>query len=173
MGALSVPVRDKNTYVIGMLYSTRNEGAPDYLEIKEELIKDYIKDKKAEMVKKSFKNKSLQELASSEGLSIQTPTVSFNNTNNIDAEVIGALFSAQGGKESDQLKPLKGSSGVYLIKIKKVTNADPPANYKVDKEEIDRNTRNIMNGGDYLVRALKRKADIIDNREFLRLKIRY
>jgi len=173
VGTISVPVRDKNTYVIGMLYSTRNEGAPDYLEIKEELIKDYIKDKKAEMIMKSFKNKSIQDLSSTEGISIQTPTVSFNNMNNIDAEVIGALFSANGGKESDKLKPLKGSSGIYMIKIKKVANADSPANYKVDKEEIDRNTRNTIFRQNYLVNALYRKADIIDNREFLRLKIRY
>ena len=175
VGSISVPVRDKNTYVIGMLVSSRNEGAPDYLEIKEDLIKDYIKDKKAEMILKSFKNKSLNELASTENLSIQTPPtpVSFNNMNSIDPEVIGALFSANGGKESDKLKPLKGSNGIYVITIKKVINSDAPASYKLDKEEIDRNTRNIINGNNSLVNALYRKANIIDNREFLRLKIRY
>ena len=28
------PVRDKDTYVIGMIYSTRQKGAPSYEEIK-------------------------------------------------------------------------------------------------------------------------------------------
>ncbi|MDO7609909.1 MAG: peptidylprolyl isomerase, partial [Crocinitomicaceae bacterium] len=128
------PVRDKDTYVIGMVYSTRQKGAPSYEEIKKDIKKDFLTAKKNEIIAKNFSGKSLEELAGAE--SVKPAEVSFKNMNSIDAEVIGSLFSSNGPKENETTNPIKGATGVYVITVDKVVSAATIKSFKVKKQEL-------------------------------------
>lgn len=177
------PVRDKNTYVIGMVYSNRQKGAPSYEEIKKDIKKDFLTAKKNEIIVKNFAGKSLEELAGSE--SVKPAEVSFKNMNSIDAEVIGSLFSSNGPKENETTNPIKGATGVYVITVDKVVSAATIKSFKVKKEEVNRTSimqlvRNPMTYNqnrkpseeNYIINGLYERANIIDNRKLLNLGIR-
>ena len=177
------PVRDKNTYVIGMVYSNRQKGAPSYEEIKKDIKKDFLTAKKNEIIVNNFAGKSLEELAGSE--SVKPAEVSFKNMNSIDAEVIGSLFSSNGPKENETTNPIKGATGVYVITVDKVVSAATIKSFKVKKEEVNRTSimqlvRNPMTYNqnrkpseeNYIINGLYERANIIDNRKLLNLGIR-
>lgn len=177
------PVRDKDTYVIGMVYSTRQKGAPSYEEIKKDIKKDFLTAKKNEIIAKNFSGKSLEELAGAE--SVKPAEVSFKNMNSIDAEVIGSLFSSNGPKENETTNPIKGATGVYVITVDKVVSAATIKSFKVKKEEVNRTSimqlvRNPMTYNqnrkpseeNYIINGLYERANVIDNRKLLNLGIR-
>ena len=177
------PVRDKDTYVIGMLYVTRKKGAPSYEEIKNDIKKDFLVSKKNEIIAKNFAGKTLEELSGAEN--VKPAEVSFKNMSSIDAEVIGSLFSSNGPKENETTKPLKGATGVYVIAVDKVVKAPVLNSFKVKKEEINRTSimqlvRNPMTYNqnrkpseeNYIINGLYEKANVIDNRKLLNLGIR-
>ena len=177
------PVRDKDTYVIGMVYSTRQKGAPSYEQIKKDVKKDFLTAKKNEIIAKNFAGKSLEELSGAE--SVKPAEVSFKNMSSIDAEVIGSLFSSNGPKENQTTKPLKGATGVYVIAVDKVVKAPVLNSFKVKKEELNRTSimqlvRNPMTYNqnrkpseeNYIINGLYEKANVIDNRKLMNLGIR-
>ena len=131
------PIRDKDTYVIGMVYVSRKKGTPTFDEIKKEIKKDFLTEKKNQIIMKNFSGKSLEDLSGIE--SVKPAEVSFNNMNSIDAEIIGSLFSSNGPKESQTTKPLQGSTGVYVIVVDKVNNSSAKSSFKVEKEELNKN----------------------------------
>ena len=176
-------VRDKDTYVIGMLYVTRKKGTPAYEEVKKEIEKDFLVSKKNDIIMKNLAGKTLAELSGAE--SIKPAEISFNNMNNIDAEVIGALFSSNGPKESQTTKPLKGGTGVYVIAVDKVNNSAAKSSFKVEKEELNKNwimqlVRSPMTYNqnrkpseeNYIINGLYERPNVIDNRKLLQLNIR-
>ena len=179
------PIRDKNTYVIGMVYSTRSKGAPNYSEIEDELRKLYINEKKTEMILKDFEGKSIQDLAAEQNLQIQSPSVSLKNLSNIDAKVVGALFSAKNNKEKISLDPIIAENGVYKIFIKSSSVPVEKKSFKVEKEQMNKeqitkmvstpisyNQNRKPSEESYLINSLYKKANIIDNRKLLQLSIR-
>ena len=83
------PISDYDTYIVGMLYTTRKKGTPGYEEIKSDIEKDFRVAKKNEIITKNLSGKTLDELALSE--SVKPGEVAFNNMNNIDAKVIGSF----------------------------------------------------------------------------------
>ena len=173
------PVRDKNTYVIGMVYSNRQKGAPSYEEIKKDIKKDFLTAKKNEIIAKNFAGKTLEELAGSER--VKQAEVSFKNMSRFDAEVIGSLFSSNGPKENETTNPIKGATGVYVITVDKVVSAATIKSFKVKKQELNWELikKDIQpqqppkqNYREYIINSLYERANIIDNRKLLNLGIR-
>jgi peptidyl-prolyl cis-trans isomerase D len=177
------PIRDKDTYVIGMVYLVRVKGTPRYNEIKSDIKKAFIKEKKNQVLMAELKGKSLEDLSANE--TAKPAEVSFNNMNNIDAQTIGALFSANSPKENVTLQPLKSSNGVYLIAVDKTLEATAKKTFKVEKEELNKNwilqmVKNPMSynqnrkisESSYLINGLYKRANVIDNRKLLQLGIR-
>ena len=177
------PIRDKDTFVIGMVYLTRKKGAPEFDEIKKEIKNDFLVEKKNQIIMKNFAGKSLEELSEIEN--IKPAEVSFDNMNNIDAQVIGSLFSSNGPKDKQTTKPISGSTGVYVIAVDKVANAVAKTSFKVEKEELNKSwimqiVRNPMSYSqsqkpseeNYIINGLYQRADLIDNRKLLQLGIR-
>jgi len=173
------PVRDKDTYVIGMVYSNRQKGAPSYEEIKKDIKKDFLTAKKNEIIAKNFAGKTLEELAGSER--VKQAEVSFKNMSRFDAEVIGSLFSSNGPKENETTNPIKGATGVYVITVDKVVSAATIKSFKVKKQELNWELikKDIQpqqppkqNYREYIINSLYERANIIDNRKLLNLGIR-
>jgi peptidyl-prolyl cis-trans isomerase D len=85
-----------------------------------------------------------------------------------EPEVVGALFS--GLKDGQRTLPLKGKMGVYVIRIDKTTKAPTAANYNVEKDQLFASVKGSLQG--QVISALKKKADVIDNRRLLKAGIR-
>lgn len=177
------PISDYDTYIVGMLYTTRKKGTPGYEEIKSDIEKDFRVAKKNEIITKNLSGKTLDELALSE--SVKPGEVAFNNMNNIDAKVIGSLFSANGAKDNQTTKPLSGTTGVYVITVDKVTAAPAKSSYKVEKTEMTKSLMKSLKGPmnpysqnrkiseeNYFIKGLYERANVIDNRKLLNLGIR-
>lgn len=177
------PISDYDTYIIGMLYVTRKKGTPGYQEVRNDIKNDFLADKKNDIIAKNFTGKSLDELGGSEN--IKPAEVSFNNMNNIDAEVIGSIFSTNGPKDNQTTKPLKGSTGVYVITVDKVNNSAAKSSYKVEKTELNKSWMQFIRGPinpysqnrklseeNYIIKGLYERANVIDNRKLLNLGIR-
>jgi peptidyl-prolyl cis-trans isomerase D len=179
------PIRDKNTYVIGMVYSSRSKGSPSFNEVEDEIRKNYIRDMKAQMIVKEFEGKSVQEIAKEQNLQVQSPSVTLKSLNNIDPKVGGALFSENNNKENIALDVMTGANGVYKIFIK---SADVPVekkSLKVEKEQMNKelitkmvkspinyNQNRKPSEESFLINGLYKKAHIIDNRKLLQLNVR-
>jgi peptidyl-prolyl cis-trans isomerase D len=182
-GLVGRPIRDKDPYVIGMVYVVRKKGVPGYNEIKTDMKKAFIKQQKNAVLMAELKGKSLEDLSANE--TAKPAEVSFNNMNNIDPQIIGALFSSNSPKENKSLQPLTSSNGVYLIAVDKTIDASPKTSFKVEKEELNKNSimqmvKNPMSynqnrkisESSYLINGLYKKANVIDNRKLLQLGIR-
>ena len=179
------PIRDKNTYVIGMVYSTRSKGSPSFEEVEDEIRKNYIRDMKAKMIVKEFEGKSIQDLVKEQNLQVQSPSVTLKSLNNIDANVGGALFAEQNNKENISLEAMTGEKGVYKIFIKSANVPVEKKSLKVEKEQMNKqliakmvkspinyNQNRKPSEESFLINGLYKKANIIDNRKLLQLNVR-
>lgn len=179
------PIRDKNTYVIGMVYSARTADAPSFEEVENEIRRNFINEKKNELIMKDFEGKSIQDIAKDQNLNIQSPSVSLKSPSNVGARIAGVLFSETNNKENIALDPIIGDNGVYKIFIKTATVPVEKKSFKVEKEQMNKELVNKLvrtplsysqnrnpSEENYIINGLYKGADIIDNRKLLQLSIR-
>ncbi|HKJ47817.1 MAG TPA: hypothetical protein VJ973_01940, partial [Christiangramia sp.] len=122
------------------------------------------KQKKGEVIKSRLKGSTLQEIASNQGVSVQTadavnlssPTLAGAGE---EPEVVGAVFSLETGKVSE---PIAGEKGVYVAELVSKFEAPAMDSYKgfAQQESAARRAQ----AGSRVFEALKKKADIEDNR---------
>jgi len=168
IGDISTPIKDNDRYVIAMVSSIQVKGVPTFLDIENSMKRDLIEEKKAEILTtQMLEDKSLKALAKRTKKEVIKAEISFENPIIIGAgyepEIIGILFSSM--KNGQLTKPLKGKMGIYVVQIEKSIKIDASANNKdemVAEYDID----------SQLLAALKKKAEIIDNRRFLKAGIR-
>lgn len=120
--------------------------------------------KKAEIIKKKMSGTSLEAVSKSSGASVLTATgVSIKNpiipNVGMESKVVGKAFSLASGKTSDIIE---GTSGMFIIRTKKVTKAPAISNYTTYINQ-DR-TQNQSYAMSKAYTAIKDKADIKDNR---------
>jgi peptidyl-prolyl cis-trans isomerase D len=168
IGDISTPIKDNDRYVIAMVSSIQVKGVPTFLDIENSMKRDLIEEKKAEILTtQMLEDKSLKALAKRTKKEVIKAEISFENPIIIGAgyepEIIGILFSSM--KNGQLTKPLKGKIGIYVVQIEKSIKIDASANNKdemVAEYDID----------SQLLAAMKKKAEIIDNRRFLKAGIR-
>jgi peptidyl-prolyl cis-trans isomerase D len=85
-----------------------------------------------------------------------------------EPEVIGALYT--GLKDGQRTLPLKGKMGVYVIRIDKTTKAPAVANYNAERDQLLSTLKSGVQG--QALAGLKKKAEVMDNRRFLKAGIR-
>jgi hypothetical protein len=135
--------------------------------------KDLIEEKKAKrFTNQLLKDKNLNAMAKRANSEVMKAEVTFGNPQitgaGFEPEVVGALFS--GLKDGQRTLPLKGKMGVYVIRIDKTTKAPTAANYNVEKDQLFASVKGSLQG--QVISALKKKADVIDNRRLLKAGIR-
>jgi len=169
----SAPIKDKERYIIAMLSSIREKGVPTFEDVELAMKRDLIEERKAQrFTNQLLKDKSLTAMAKRANSEVMKGEVTFANPQipgaGYEAEVIGALFS--GLKDGQRTLPLKGKMGVYVIRIDKTIKAPTAANYKIEKEQLLTAVRGSLQG--QVLGALKKKAEVMDNRRFLSANIR-
>jgi peptidyl-prolyl cis-trans isomerase D len=167
------PIKDKDRYVIAIVSSIRMKGAPTFEDAELVMKRDLIEEKKAErFTNQLLKDKDLNAMAKRANSEIMKAEVTFANPQitgaGYEAEVIGAVFS--GLKDGQRTLPLKGKMGVYVIRIDKTVKAPSAANYNVERDQMLAALKGNMQG--QALSALKKKAEVMDNRRFLKAGIR-
>jgi peptidyl-prolyl cis-trans isomerase D len=168
----SYPIKDKDKYIIAMVSSIKEKGQPKFEDVKAQMEKDLIEEKKAErLINQMAKIKSLDKLAKSANSAVMTADVTFGSPQISNAgyepEIVGALFSAI--KDKKRTLPLKGKNGVYVIIVNKTVKA-PSANTNVERDQLLTTIKGSAQT--QALEALRKKADVVDNRKLFDLRIR-
>ncbi len=162
----SAPIKDKNRYVIAMLSAIHTKGIPAFEEIEKQLEAELIKEEKVKRFTAQMLSKSLDECAKKGNTQVAKAEVTFANPqitgSGNEPEVVGSIFS--GLKNGARSIPLKGESGVYVIRLDKTTKAPATTNYNIEREQMLANLKGSVSG--QARGALIKKADIVDNRRF-------
>ena len=169
----SAPIKDKDRYIIAMVSSIREKGAPTFEDAEVLMKRDMIEDRKAQrFTNQLLKDKSLPAMAKRANTQVMKGEVTFANPQitgaGYEAEVIGALYS--GLKDGQKTLPLKGKIGVYVVRIDKTTKAPSAANYNAERDQLLGAIKGNLQG--QILTALKKKAEVMDNRRFLKAGIR-
>ena len=168
----AIVIEDK--YVIAMISSIKEKGEPKYEHIKAKMKEDLLIEKKSKkLIKQMLKYKTMLALAKASNTTIMNAEISFSNPQitggGYEPEIIGALFASV-IKDKKRTLPLKGKTGVYVIQIDKTTKAPTAANYKIEREQMYTALKGSVQG--QALGALRKKADIVDNRKLNELRIR-
>lgn len=170
----SYPIKDKDKYVLGMVTSIKEKGIPAFSDVKEQMKRDLIEEKKAKkLMNMMAKGGSLDAIAKKANVPVMSADITFSNPSIMSAgyepEIIGSLFSVA-IKDGSRTLPLRGKVGVYVIKVEKTTKAPAAANYKIEREQLLNNLKGSIQG--QAMMGLRKAADIVDNRKLNELRIR-
>jgi len=168
----SYPIKDKDKYVIAMVSSIKEKGEPKFEDVKVQMERDLIDEKKAErLINQMTKVKSLEKLAKAGNTAVMSAEVTFGspqiNNAGFEPEIVGALFSAIEDKK--RTLPLKGKNGVYVILVNK-TIKSPVANTNVERDQLLNSVKGSVQS--QTLAALRKKADVVDNRKLFDLRVR-
>jgi peptidyl-prolyl cis-trans isomerase D len=169
----TAPIKDKDRYIIGIVSSIKAKGVPNFEDIEVTMKRDLIEEKKAKrFTNQLLKDKNLNAMAKRANGEVMKAEVTFGNPQitgaGYEPEVVGSLFS--GLKDGQRTLPLKGKMGVYVIRIDKSTKAPTAANYNVERDQLFAGLKGSLQG--QVLNALKKKAEVIDNRRLLKAGIR-
>ncbi len=122
------------------------------------------KEKKAKKIRESISGSTLQEIATSQGVTVKTANaITMANPNlpgiGVEPKVVGTAFGTKQGEETNLID---GKTGVFKVKVLKITYAPELDNYASFAGQLNRSILpRIQND---VISALKKAADIEDNR---------
>lgn len=167
------PIKDEDRYLIAMLAIKRDKGTPSFEAIEPTLRRDYINDKKAEILKSKMNSKNIEEVAKKNEIEVQNADVTFANPSimggGYDPEIVGMLFS-KGIKDGTTTLPLQGRNGVYVIRVDRTIAEPATKSYEAEQQMLQGQSRGTLQND--VINALREKSNIVDNRKFLRIGIR-
>lgn len=166
-GAISDPILDQDKYVVALLTNIIPEGAPEFEDVKDQMRFPALKDKQAKiyMEKMAGKN-SLEEVAKvvKNGQILSAEIYFASNViqggGGNEPEVIGKLFTKI--PSGSMTKPIKGSTGVYVVIIESETKAPETTDFTTNRTNMLLARAGSADG--LVIKALREKADIKDNR---------
>jgi peptidyl-prolyl cis-trans isomerase D len=167
------PIRDKEKYVIAMISAIRPEGEPLFENVRSQMERELIQEKKAKRFMNQMAGKSLQAISKRFNTPVIDAEVTFGNPQISNAgyepTIIGNLFSGA-LKKGQRTLPLKGESGVYVIQIKTSTKAPATTNFQAEKDQLMQGLANQVEG--QAMGGLRKKAAVVDNRKLSELGVR-
>ncbi len=151
-------------YVIAQLTRKSPKGLMSIAEASSRVSPILKNKKKAAKIKESITGTTLQEVASSQGVSVQTATaVTMANPTLAGAGseplVVGTAFGKKPGEETGLIV---GENGVYKVRVLAFNPAPALDNYASFANQLTAKTAPAVNGKIYT--ALKEAAEIEDNR---------
>jgi peptidyl-prolyl cis-trans isomerase D len=161
------PFYMQDKYVVTHLAEIREEGIASIEQKREEVEIGAIKAKKAKMILEEMKKlnvNKIEEYASKLNLkinSVEGATFTSYSIPNVGRELklYGYLFTLKQGETS---KPIAGETGVYVIRVDKITEASASQDYKQAKTQARNNYQ--YRAELEAIEALRKLANIKDNR---------
>jgi peptidyl-prolyl cis-trans isomerase D len=172
---LSSPIKDKEKYILVYLAFIKKKGEPTFDDVKDQMRKELIEEKKFQRISNQLSvDKTLEDMARRANVEIVKAEVTFKNPQipnvSFEPEVIGSIFS--GVKDGQRTKAIKGKMGIFVVRVDATKKAPVPATsapFKVEKDQLMTTLKGQAQG--QVMAALRKKADVVDNRNFNRLGI--
>ncbi len=138
VGAVSEPFEVGNQFVVANLTLITEEGEPSFESVKDQMEREVIKEKKAELIKAKIKGGNLAAIATALGETVMTaPDVTFNTSVLPNAgrepKVIGVSVTLPKNTVS---KPIVGENGVYVVQVTQITEAPTTKDYAPSKTAV-------------------------------------
>jgi parvulin-like peptidyl-prolyl isomerase len=166
-GMISDPILDGDKYVVAYLSNIIPEGAPEFEDVKDQMRFPALKDKQAKIyIEKMSGKNSLEEVAKvvKNGQILSAEVYFASNViqggGGNEPEVIGKLFTKI--PTGSMTKPIKGSTGVYVVIVESETKAPETTDYSLNRTNMQLARAGAADG--LVIKALREKADIKDNR---------
>lgn len=161
------PFSFSDKYVVAHLAEIREEGVAPLEQKKEEVEIGAKKAKKAEKFIEEMTKlnaKTIEEYASKLNVQVnpaEGATFTSYSIPNVGREMnlYGPIFTM---KQNELSKPVAGESGVYIVKIEKIT--EPPATTDYSSAKTQAKNNYSYRADMEAIEAIKKKADIKDNR---------
>lgn len=163
----TTPFHAQDKYVVAHLAEIREEGIAPIEQKKEEVEIGAIKTKKAEMILEEMKKLNvnrIEDYAAKLNLRVnpaEGAAFSSYSIPNVGRELklYGPLFTM---KEGEVSKPIAGETGVYVLRVDKITEAPATTDYSQAKTQAQNNY--LYRAELEAIEALRKKAQIKDNR---------
>ncbi|MAM30308.1 MAG: peptidylprolyl isomerase [Flavobacteriaceae bacterium] len=152
-------------YVVAQLTRKNPKGLMSIAEASPRVTPILRKEKKAEKIKESVTGSTVQEVAASQGVTVQNATAvtmaapTLPGAGN-EPSVVGVAFGKKAGEETDLLV---GNNGVYKVRVLAVNPAPSLDNYASYANQLNTQRTPTINTDVY--NALKEAAEIEDNRK--------
>lgn len=164
VGDVSEPIEVGNQFVVANLTLITEEGTPSLDAIKDQVEREVIKEKKAELIKAKIKGTNLATIATALGETVQSvPDLTFNTPaipmGGRELKVIGTATAMAKNTVS---KPIVGENGVFVVQVVNVTDAPAVKDLTPIKTEVT--VRNISRSDRAAFGALVEKAKVKDLR---------
>jgi len=141
-------------------------------ELKNQIKLKLVNKKKAEKLIASLSGKGLQAAAAAYNVTVDSAQgVSFYSGGaselGTEPNVLASVFSLSQGQES---KPIAGENGVYVVRLNSVPVAPPSATTAAIRRQESQQLQRLLSGnggmgtGGTIIEALKKKAEVSDNR---------
>ena len=171
VGDISTTIFDDSKIKVAFLQSKVEEGVPSYETVKNQMKTPALREKQAAYYSDIMSGiKNINEVAQTiPNGNVQTATVTLSQASiagvgGKENSVVGSIFAIDKSNEGAMLKPLKGEAGIFLIVLDKVNTSEIPEDYDFSSERFALiNTRTGGADGN-VMKALREKADIKDNR---------
>ncbi len=168
IGDVSEVFELEDQYLVAMLRGGSEEGDARVEDVREQLIIDYRKEKKAEMIREKLsklKGNTLEELVKGYGAGAEiieqpdvTPLTSGIRQANYAPNVVGATYALKKGERS---KIVRDDYGMFIIEVTQVDDASELADYATYKNQIEERRR--LQTEDNIIKAIKKLAKVKDN----------
>lgn len=165
VGDVSEPLDAGETYVVAILTGIREEGVPALEDVRERMVAEATKEKKAEaFAQRMAGNTDLNALATQLGVGVSAANEMAFNSFSIpggysEYEVIGQIFALEPGQTS---VPLKGESAVYVASMTNKSQPEESTDLANDRSNIQQRVRGRAESG--LFNALRDAAGLKDDR---------
>jgi peptidyl-prolyl cis-trans isomerase D len=152
-------------YVVAAVKAITPKGVPSLKDLKEQLTPFVKNRKKGEVLKTRITTQDLNAIATQFNSKVDTARgVTFNATfvPNLGSEpaVLGSVFTVDNGQVT---KPIVGQSAVFIAKVVNKTKLEnSPVNKDDLRPQLTTSVKSTLRSS--LVRSLRKKADITDNR---------
>lgn len=170
-GDVSEIIQNREQFIVAILSEIREKGIAPFEQVEDIIRREVIKNKKAEIISKELNEQSASE-TNLESLAGQTDA-QFNTAKNIgfsssaipglgaEPRVIGKAVSMKANEISE---PIKGENGVFVVKVLSVTAKENIEPNETVNDQLDAQRRLVFRAQQQVIQALKKRADIKDNR---------
>lgn len=168
IGDVSEVFELQDQYLVAMLRDKTEEGEATLRDVREQVIKDYIKDKKAEMIRQKLSNlkgRTLEDLQKAYGAGAEVieqsdinPITSNIRQANYAPYVVGATYALKKGERSGIIRD---DYGMFIIEVTQTDEASELADYNTYKNQIEERRR--LQTEDNILKAIRKLAKVKDN----------
>jgi peptidyl-prolyl cis-trans isomerase D len=169
----SSPIRDNNRIIVAFISDVIEAGTPRLETVEDAMRAELRKEKQANYLIDQMlgKENDLQALANEMGAKLESEGLTFSASNvavGREPQIIGTAFS--GLADGETSVPVKGTNGVFVLRVDQTTPATETTDYSAEIEQIKSQNRTTVEN--QFRTALIESANVIDNRKLRRHGIR-